>query len=180
MTRVQFRSQSLVTTALLLLSAIVPASALAQRAGSSVSGSVDVVLGDDLVRTIAFSAETLGDGAAAGRIEFQSFDQMPDQDVDGTGDPQLAESKSGVTAVAEVNCVAIVGDMAVVGGQVVKAEPARYVGKQMLLLVEDSDRAKGRFTFGFYESSEGVFCDSFRLAAYQPIERLVGAVRVLP
>jgi hypothetical protein len=177
MTQIQFRSRSLVTT-LLLLSAILPSSALAQRGGSSVSGRVDLVLGDDLLRTVAFNAEAHADGAVSGQIEFQSFDPLPDQDVDGAGDPGSADSKSGVTVLAEVNCVAVVGDVAIVGGQVVKADPARYIGKQMLLFAEDSDRARGRFTFGFYERSEGVFCDSFPLAAYTPVERLGGTLRV--
>jgi hypothetical protein len=179
MPRIRFRSRSLVTT-LLLLSAILPSSALAQRGGSSVSGRVDVILGDGLLRTVAVSAQTHADGAVSGQIDFQSFDPLPDQDVDGAGDSTAAESRSGVTVLAEVNCVAIVGDVAIVGGQVVTANPARYVGKQMLLLVEDSDRAQGRFTFGFYESAQNVFCGSFPLAAYTPVERLGGNLKVQP
>jgi hypothetical protein len=50
----------------------------------------------------------------------------------------------------------------------------------MLLVVEDSDRAGGRFTFGFYEPAQSVFCDSFPLAAYTPVERLGGTLKVQP
>ena len=49
-----------------------------------------------------------------------------------------------MTLYAEVNCLAVEGNAAIVGGEVTHASVARYVGKQVLLFVEDSERSRGR------------------------------------
>jgi hypothetical protein len=175
MPRIRFRSS--LTPLLLFASALLPPSALA----GTVTGSANVVLGDDIMRSVSFSAGDHRDGAVSGHIEFEDPAPVPDQDVDGTGDPALAGSKSGVHVLAEVNCMVIVKDgIAIVGGIVRKAEPARYVDKQMLLFVEDSGRARGRFAWGFYEASERPFCDSYTPEAYVPVSVIGGDFRVQP
>jgi hypothetical protein len=60
------------------------------------------------------------------------------------------------------------GDTAIVGGEVTHSNVARYVGKQVLLFVEDSTKLSGRFTWGLYGPQSNVFCDSFPWAAYTP------------
>jgi hypothetical protein len=161
---------------LLFLAAVLPASAFGGEAG----GRADVVLGDGIMRSVSFRAEGGPDGGASGYIEFFDPAPLPDQDVDGTGDAELAGSRSGVHVLADVNCVVTHDDVAIVGGIVRKAEPARYVGKQMLLFVEDSGRAKGRFTWGFYEPSERPFCDSYSQEAYAADGLVGGEFKVYP
>ena len=77
--------------------------------------------------------------------------RLPSPDGDGTGNPALAESQSGVTVYAQVTCLFVAGHAAVVGGDVVKAEPARYVGKQIVVLLTDSEQSPGTMSWGFYE-----------------------------
>ena len=116
-----------------------------------VSGLASVVLDDGVERTIALSAATQRDGSAAGTIEFNDPAPMADQDVDGTGDAALAESKSGVTVSAEVTCLFVAEHAAIVAGDVVKAEPARYVGKQIMVFLTDSERSRPVMSWGLYE-----------------------------
>jgi hypothetical protein len=152
-----------------------------QTAGSGeVTGSVSLVLGDGIARTIALSAATQRDGTAAGVIEFHDPTPMPPPDVDGTGDPALAASQSGVTVYAQVTCLFVDGHAAVVGGDIVQADPARYVGKQIVVLVTDSGRGPGRMSWGFYEPGQRVSCDSFPLSAHAPVDITGGRTEVRP
>jgi len=103
---------------------------------------------------------------------------LTDQDVDGTGDPALADAPSGVAMQAAVNCLAVEGNTAIVGGEVTHSNAARYVGKQVLLFVEDSSRAPGRLSWGFYEPQSNVFCWSFPWSAYTPEAITAGSLQV--
>jgi hypothetical protein len=161
-----------------LLSAILRPGPFAY-AGSS-SGRIGVVLDDGGLRTVSFSAVADKNGDASGQIEIDDPTPLPDQDVDGTGDPALAESPDGVRLVALVNCLAVEGDTAIVGGVVAKASLPRYVGKQVLLFVEDSGKSRGGFSWGFYEPGEYRFCGSFPWAAYSPEKIAGGSLQVLP
>ena len=163
----------------LVLSAILPPGPLAQPpGGAQASGYVNLTFDDGILRIVSFSAVTHQDGAVSGQIEFHDPAPMPDQDVDMTGDPALAASPSGVKLLAEVNCLVSDGATAVVGGQVTASDIARYVGKQVLLFVEDSGISRGRFSWGFYEPQEKVFCVSVPFAAYTPVEIAGGGLQV--
>ena len=153
-----------------LLPMIHPPGAPGQPLGAGVvSGSASIVLDDGVERTIALSAATQRDGSAAGTIEFNDPAPMADQDVDGTGEAALAESKSGVTVYAEVTCLFVSEHAAVVAGDVVKAEPARYVGKQIMVFLTDSERSRPVMSWGLYEPGQRITCDSFPFAAYAPV-----------
>jgi hypothetical protein len=170
----------LLTTSLLLLAGILPPGALAQgRVGSQAAGYADLVAGAGAA-TVSFSAVIQGDGTALGYIDFRDPTPLLNQDVDGSADPALADASWGMTLHAEVNCLAVAETTAIVGGEVTSAEPARYVGKQMLLFVEDSGRARGGFTWGFYEPQAGAYCGTFPWAAYTPAPVLGGSFRVQP
>src|SRR5687767_13608862 len=110
------RGQVWIVLVLLLLSVPGP---LAHAAGS-VAGQVDVILEDGMMRTMSVKAVAESDdGTASGLIALDDPTPLPDQDVDGTGDPLLAASPSGVRLYAQVSCLAIDGDVAIVGGEVV-------------------------------------------------------------
>jgi hypothetical protein len=164
-----------------LLSAIVPSGAFAQTPGSGeVRANVSLVLGDGLTRTIALGAATQRDGTAAGSIEFHDPSTLPSPDVDGTGDPALAHSSSGVMVTAQVTCLFVAGHAAVVGGDVVRADPERYVGKQIVVLLTDGGQGPGRMSWGFYEPEQRVSCDSFPFSAHAPVEITSGRTEVNP
>jgi hypothetical protein len=163
----------------LSLSAILPPGLMAEAPGAGVvSGNVSLVLGDGITRTIALSAATQRDGTAAGSIEFNDPAPTPNHDVDGTGDPALADAGTGVTVYAQVTCLFVAGTAAVVGGDVVKAEPARYVGKQIVILLTDSQKSPGAMSWGFYEPEQRISCDSFPFSAHAPVAIAGGRTEV--
>lgn len=163
----------------LSLSAILPSGLMAETPGAgTVSGNVSLVLGDGITRTVALSAATQRDGTAAGSIEFNDPAPTPNHDVDGTGDPALADSGAGVTVYAQVSCLFVAGTTAVVGGDVVKAEPARYVGKQIMVFLTDSERSRPTMSWGIYEPAQRVSCDIFPFGAYDPVAIAGGRTEV--
>jgi hypothetical protein len=161
----------------LLLSGILPLDVPAQASGDSSATGYVTVAREDGSLTVSFSAVGRAD-AVAGQIDIHDSSPLPDQDVDGTGDPALAGSPHGVALQAEVNCLAVDGDTAIVGGEVTRSNLARYLGKQVLLFVEDSVKSQGRFTWGFYEPQKHVFCGTFPWAAYTPERTAGGSLQV--
>lgn len=171
------KTQFLAVLVTLLLSGILPLDALAQDGHPMATGHTTVALEDGSL-TVAFSAVGQPDGSAVGRIDMADSSRLPDQDVDGTGDRSLAELPDGLAVQAGVNCLVVDGDTAIVGGEVTHSNVARYVGKQVLLFVEDSTKLRGRFSWGFYESQDQVFCDSYPWAAYTPQKITEGSLQV--
>jgi hypothetical protein len=159
----------------LLLSAVAPLEVSAR--GDSWARGEAMVANDEGTTMVSFTAMGGVDGAT-GQIDIRDSTPIPDQDVDGTGDKTLAGSPDGVKLQATVNCLAVSGDVAIVGGEVTAASLDRYVGKQVLLFVEDSGKAKGRFSWGFYETQKHYFCATFPWGAYTPDRTGGGSLQV--
>src|SRR5262249_10632269 len=108
-----------------LLSAPLLPGAVAQAGRGSGQGSVGT--DDGAIKVVSINAVTKSDGSASGQIEMDDPSPIPDQDVDGTGEIDLSESPSGVRLIAKVNCLAVKGAAAVVGGLVVESDVPRYM-----------------------------------------------------
>lgn len=174
MNRIQFWA----TLMTLLFSGILPLDALAQAGGgASATGQVILEKEDGEVR-VSFNAVATTDGVAAGQIDFYDPSPLPEQDTDGTGDLALTESRSGVALQAVANCLVVDSGTAIVGGEVTHSNVPRYLGKQVLLFVEDSTKSGGRFSWGFYEQQTDAFCDSFPWAAYAPVTIAQGTLLI--
>jgi hypothetical protein len=140
--------------ALLILSAA-PARTSASRAeGPSVTGGVS--LGQGGAKTfVEFNAVTRTGGGVGGRITFRDGSELPDQDVDGTGDPALAASSSGLVFTADVDGLCVTGNVAVLSGVVESSTRSGDVGRRMLFAVEDNGagrRAADRIGWGLYHA----------------------------
>ena len=137
---------------------------------SSARGYAVVSVGDDVLRILSFSAASVNaeEGTATGQIDFHDSKPTVDQDVDGTGDPDLEDAPCGVRLQANVDCLHVQDNHAVVGGQVTSASVTRYVGMWVLLFVEDGGTGKGsdRFSWGFYPTATDTGCGSFPVAAF--------------
>jgi hypothetical protein len=149
---------------------------------ASVTGHTVVGGGDDVLRIVSFSATSLDqqEGTATGRVDFHDPKASVDQDVDGTGDPALADAPGGVRLEAAVDCLFVDGNHAVVGGQVTSASVSRYVGMWLLLYVEDGDSqgTPDRFSWGFYPVETETGCGSFPVAAHSAVEIESGELRI--
>jgi hypothetical protein len=124
----------------------------------------------------SFYATSGRDGSASGQIHLYDATPLIDQDVDGTGDSALVESPAGVATQAVVNCLVVDGSTAIVGGKVTHSNVKRYLGKQVLLFVEDG--AGGRISWGFYEPQQAVSCDNYPRDTYTPQKIAAGKLQV--
>jgi len=80
---------------------------------------------------------------------------LPDQGRRRRRDPEVKEQTLSVRV--DVDCMRVERNRAVIGGQVRDRTSRSYVGRRMLLTVEDNAEAEkpapDRYTFGFYRST---------------------------
>jgi len=120
----------------------------------TVAGSLRAEAGNG-VRTIEFSAKGESGGRASGDLALTEPIALPDQDVDGTGEPEVKETTLSLRVA--VDCLKIERNRAVLGGQVRESNVQSYVGRRMLLTVEDNAEAEtpapDRYAFGLYRAT---------------------------
>jgi hypothetical protein len=123
----------------------------------SASGGFQVK-NDDGILSIEFSAQAFSNGRASGDLKLTTPISIPDQDVDGdkTGDP----STEGTTLSlrVDVDCMRVQDNRAVLGGLIRESSVDTYIGRRLLLTVEDGAAGKegepDRFTWGQYRQTE--------------------------
>jgi hypothetical protein len=149
---------------------------------ASATGHVAVALGDEGPRSLSFRAMSVNEqeSTAAGEIDFHDPNPIANQDVDDTGEAHLEDAPGGVRLQANVDCLYVQGNQAVIGGQVTSASVPRYVGMWVLLFIEDglNQSTRDRCSWGFYPAVTGTGCDSFPLAAHDAIEIESGDLQV--
>ena len=148
----------------LSLVSLVPA-AFAQTVGGAFR--VDT---DKGARTIEFNATGLSAGMATGDLALTEPLALPDQDVDGAGEPEIKETTLSLRVA--VDCMKADRNRAVFGGQIRESNVQSYVGRRMLLTVEDNAEAEkpepDRYTFGFYRSTLPTWLPSDAELKYDP------------
>lgn len=144
----------------LSLFALVPA-AFAQTVGGSIRAETDKG-----ARTIEFNAKGLSAGRASGDLALTEPLALPDQDVDGAGVPEVKETTLSLRV--DVDCMKVERNRAVLGGQVRESNVQSYVGRRMLLTVEDNADAEDRYTFGFYSSARPTWVPSDAELKFDP------------
>ena len=143
---------SLFTLSLLGFTAARPATA------QSASGSLKFALEDDLTKTIEFNATTDGDGGASGEMKFSGPVEIPDQDVDGTGDRIFSGGLEDLQLEVKFDGMLAEGNRVVMSGTVTGSTLGDYIGQRVLLVVEDGDggeeRTQDTLTWGIYKPVE--------------------------
>jgi hypothetical protein len=96
------------------------------------------------------------DGRTKGQMSYSGPVDVPDQDVDGTGDAIPGGSLPDFSMNAEFDCLVVSGNRAVMSGVVTDASVKQYIGRRALLAVEDNGEginapAPDRLTWGLYE-----------------------------
>lgn len=121
----------------------VPA-ALAQNASGDFKG--DTPLGTN---TIAFNADIFSSGRASGDIKFNGPMDIPNQDVDGDGGGDVIKETSA-TLYAAVDCGRVDGNRAVMSGIVKDSDIRSFIGRRIILAVEDGGEKPDGYTWGQY------------------------------
>ncbi|HJW96060.1 MAG TPA: hypothetical protein VJ901_20800 [Thermoanaerobaculia bacterium] len=121
----------------------------------SASGGFHVVT-DDGTRNIEFNARVSTGGATSGEIKFSGPVTIPDQNVDDDGSGDVGMTMTTVSLRVDVDCLRIDGNRAALSGLVTDSNISAFVGRQMVLTVEDGGEGKNaaadRYTWGQYHS----------------------------
>lgn len=128
-------------------------------AQTSADGSFKFSLEDVLTKNIEFKAIANGDGSTDGRIAFSGPEEIPDQDVDGTGRAGFSGRLENLSIEADFDGLVVERNRAVMSGVVTGSTLEDYIGQRVLLVVEDNGesidpRAGDKFTWGLYKPVE--------------------------
>jgi hypothetical protein len=158
--------------ALLLLAVCAAPPAGANGAGPSAGGDFRFAMDDGVTRYIEFNARTHKDGTSSGEMTFSAQGELPDQDVDGE---ELPELPAGVFMRARFDCLTVSRNRAAMSGAVTESNVPGYVGRAVLLVVEDGGEgakapARDRLTWGVYlkPDTSRVPTDAERPDEWQP------------
>ena len=129
----------------------------------SASGGFHAV-SDEGTRNIEFNAKINPNGSTSGEIKFTGPLSVPDQDVDGDGTGDPSATAATLSLRVDVDCLKVNGNRAVVAGVVKESSIDAYVGRRVLLTVEDGGEGKNagpdRFTWGQYRSTASTWVAS--------------------
>jgi hypothetical protein len=137
--------------ALSLLASVAPQAAGA-RAGDSVArGSYRFSLGDGYAKYVEFDAQALEQGGATGSFFLSDDAPFTYQDTDGEGSRE--ETHRGFYISASFDGLTVVGNQAVMSGDVRDSSIPGLIGQRVLLTVEDNgdhSREPDKLTWGVY------------------------------
>jgi hypothetical protein len=150
-------------TRLFLLSLALALLGVVPAFAQSVSGGFHVVT-DDGTRNIEFNAKLHPNGSASGDLKFTGPLAIPDQDVDGDATGDTVGDATTVSLKVDIDCVRVNGNRAAVAGSVRTSNVDGYVGRRIILTVEDGGEGKNaepdRYTWGQYRSTAATWVAS--------------------
>lgn len=139
--------------ALFLLIFAAPQLAAAQTGGSA-QGNYQLSLEDGYTRYVEFDARTQADGSTIGQLSFSDEAPLSEQDPDG--EPGR-EPSAGVYIKAEFDGMSVNKNTAVMSGTVRDSNFVSYIGRRVLLVVEDNGNditTPDKMTWGVYKLTE--------------------------
>ena len=111
-----------------------PGLVFAGAEGASATGSLKFVLEDGETRFVEFDAREGTDGQATGELSFSDPAAIPVEDPDSSETPK----NQGVLVKARFDCMQVVENKAVMGGEIYDSNVASNIGQRVLLVVEDN------------------------------------------
>ncbi len=137
----------------LCLSLTVSLAAASEPEGSA-RGDFRFVVGGQ-VHKINFDVNTDKNGHARGQMSYSGLRDLPDQDVDGTGEGAPAGSLAEFSMTASFDCLHVRGKRASMSGKITGSSAREMIGRVLVLTVEDNGDASDtapldRVTWGLY------------------------------
>jgi hypothetical protein len=155
------------TVALLLLALAAPLAVAAGKNLPSAEGNVRLPA-DGSESAIEFSASADADGTAFGWMQLTDPGGSPVQDVDGVG-IDLRGLPPGHFFKAELDCLEVVRNKAVMSGVITDSAQADYVGRRVILVaVDNGEGGRDKLTWGVYQREEGTWLASDAEAENDP------------
>lgn len=150
----KMKRSGLLKSPLLFVAAMLLAAAMSQNTQASelaASGSYQLSFEDGYTKYVEFDARSEADGRATGSMTLTDEAAIAEQDVDGSGEP-LNRSSSGLTLRMTFDGLAVNRNMAVMSGVVTDSNLENYIGRRVLLVVEDNgDGTEDKIAWGIYK-----------------------------
>lgn len=139
--------------ALAMIGVVLPSVSAGEEEMPSAFGHYQISISDEPTRTIDFNARLERDGSTAGEMAFQDSRSVLGPKANSDVDSQDASRPFFVKA--NFDCLTVKGNKAVMGGTITEASLERYLGRRVLLVVQDNghgvDPAKrDKLTWGLY------------------------------
>jgi hypothetical protein len=136
---------------------LVTATMAAQNSGPSANGEFTFAAGAS-AKSLQFDARIQNNNnQTRGQIALTGDESFGDQDVDGGGDSNPGGAHASLKLSADVQCLRIEGNRAVMAGVVTSSSVPGYIGVRTLLVVEDGGEGKNaaadKFTWGMYRGT---------------------------
>lgn len=125
----------------------VPGVVFAGAEGASATGSLKFILEDGETRFVEFDAKEGVDGQATGEVTFSDPIAIPVEDPDDSETPKT----QGVLVKAKFDCMQVVENKAVIGGEIYDSNVRSNIGQRVLLVVEDNGLESDRLIWGIYQ-----------------------------
>ena len=124
-----------------------PSLVFAGAEGDSATGSFKFVLDDGETRFVEFDAKEGVDGQATGDMTFSDPVAIPVEDPDSSETP----NNQGVLVKAKFDCMQVVENKAVIGGEIYDSNVKSNIGQRVLLVVEDNGLESDKLLWGIYQ-----------------------------
>lgn len=130
----------------------------ANNSGPSSNGEFSFVLGDGAERSVQYHAKKNSDGSTQGELTYSDPTSIP-------GSDENLFTSSGIFLKANIDCLVIRGNKAVMGGAITEASVGDYLGTRVLLVVEDAGEGKkaaalDKLAWGIYRQSDPTWIPS--------------------
>ena len=139
--------------ALFLIGLILPSVIAGDEEMPSAVGHYQISISDEPTRTIDFNARLERDGSTAGEMAFQDSGSAPGSKA--TSDVDSQDASRPFFLKANFDCLTVNGNSAVMSGNVTQASLERYLGRRVLLVVQDNGHGvepakRDKLTWGLY------------------------------
>jgi len=124
-----------------------PGVVFAGAEGASATGSLKFILEDGETRFVEFDAKEGVDGQATGEVTFSDPVAIPIENPDDSETPKT----EGVLVKAKFDCMEVVENKAVIGGEIYDSNVPGNIGQRVLLVVEDNGLESDRLIWGIYQ-----------------------------
>ena len=129
-----------------------PASATTEKA--SAKGHFRISIPDDTAKIIDFNAQLTADDSTSGEMIFREVETVVQAPSDDAAEPQ---TNKPLFIRAAFDCLVVDGNRAVMSGGVTEASAERYIGRRIVLAVEDNGNGeipgkRDRVTWGVYRN----------------------------
>ena len=138
--------------ALMAVCLAVPGLVSANVEETAAAGSFTFIMDDGETKFVEFKASGQLDGQAAGEMTFSDPSAIFVEDPDSSERPKT----EGVIVRAKFDCMDVLKNTAVIGGQIFESNVPSAIGLRVLLVVEDNglEGSRDRLAWGIFRETE--------------------------